>query len=221
MCGENAAPGTQSAVKRGRWASRRIGIAALCAALGFLLIPALLALVLIWPSIRTGWQERSARRFGASMGIASVALASASVGIVVLILVVSNLAAHIDFSIDAAHLAGAINRYHERYDTVPRTLDELATTGLYPGGRYSAGAARTYLPVGRWDGHTRVVVAVLLCKRPFWSESSDAYVVLGDWNVHYVSARELEHILAEDDMSREAIGEPRRWSHACWRLGNN
>jgi hypothetical protein len=94
---------------------------------------------------------------------------------------------------------------------LPGSLDELSEAGLYPAPDPASHAIKTYLPVDGWDGKTRVVIAVVVRKRVLWLQDAYAYIVAGDSSAHYVSLRELDQVLAEDNSVREALGEARFW----------
>jgi hypothetical protein len=125
-----------------------------------------------------------------------------------------------------AGLAGALNTYAFRHRTLPADLQEIEATGLMGSAPYHlpssgwevsryTGRRPHYLPVARWDGHTRFIVAVeaWTCR----TGDGRGYVVLGDTSGHYASNAELERLLSADDRVRERNGEAARWRFVAWR----
>ena len=119
-------------------------------------------------------------------------------------------------------LAAAVMVYAGDYGSLPGNLDELAATGLFGSTSYRrprtgwenppTGPAPHYLPIRKWDGKTKYVVAV--DAGPF---KDRRYVIVGDATVYFVTQEELQVILAQDDELRERTGQPGRWSSINWR----
>lgn len=199
--------GNEGAPTAGRLPRWRLWCAGVCVAIGVLVIPALVALVLVGPVIIRGVREGRARWVLGGSAIALGALISGGVGLCGL----SAFCNHARFSWEAAYLASAIIRYQESYGRLPDSLDDLSEAGLYPAPDAAPRGIKTYLPVGGWDGKTRVVIAVVVCKQPLWPKDAYAYILAGDSRAHYVSLPDLDQVLVEDNSVREVLGEARRW----------
>jgi len=199
--------------KGARWAF----LSAFC---GFLVFPAVIALVKSVQIIR--WAVKT-RRYGwiiSALGISIVAAGTASFSLYVgwawlrVWLYEFQVGAH------TSCLSAAIHRYHEARGRLPESLDEMRETGfydpvfyIYPG---REGVSPLYLPIHEWDGTTPVVVAVT-AKCPRVPGARRAFVILGDWGgAHYATDDDLRWILAADDRIREALGEKQRWANVPW-----
>ena len=206
--------GVREVAKDARWAF----LSAFC---GFLIFPAVVALVKSVQIIR--WAVNT-RRYGwivSALVIIIVAAGTASFSLSMgwawlrVRMYEFQLGAH------ASYLSAAIYKYHETQGRLPESLDELRETGLYGPIAYEhpgrEGVSPLYLPIHEWDGTTPVVVAVTAKCSPVSGARRRAFVILGDWLVHYATDDDLRWILAADDRIREALGEQRRWGDLPWQ----
>jgi hypothetical protein len=206
---ENRPPGYWNAAPPIPTHSRRLELFAMAimAVLGFLILPALIALIWCGVTGIRSWRDRDRRWLKAAGAIALVAILSAGLGIGAITSFMRNM----EFFWPVASLAPAVNRYYEHEHTLPDDFQGIIDSGLYGLGNYSWDHL-AYLPVTKWDGKTHTVVAVVGGKG-----GRMGYVVLGDYSWHPVQWEELDALLAADDEARARQEEPRRWSDIDWR----